>query len=140
MVLRAVHRFTRKTSTEIDDIVLRVVSRPASFLIVALGVFIALKILGLEIQVVYKVFKTFFIFVIGWTAYNLVVALEDQLYRFAERFGREFAKEIGGFLVKVSKVFVVVVGRSCCAPGMGDKRQRPYRLPRSRRSGFCPCG
>jgi len=110
IVLGAVHRFTKRTRTEIDDIVLRVVSRPASFLIVAFGVFLALKILGLENQAVYKVFKTFFIFVIAWTAYNLVVALEEQFYKFAEKFGKEFAKEIGGFFVKVSKAFVIVVG------------------------------
>ena len=110
IVLGAAHRFTRRTATEIDDVVLRIVSRPLSFLFIALGIFLALKIVGLENEVVVKVFKTFFIFVIAWTAYNLVVALEDQFYRFAEKFGREFAKEIGGFFVKVSKAFVLVVG------------------------------
>jgi MscS family membrane protein len=110
IVLRAVQRITKRTKTEIDDIVLRIVSRPLSFLIATFGLFLSLKVIGLENAVVMKVLKTFFIFVIAWTAYNLVVALEEHFYRFAEKFGREFAKEIGGFFVKVSKAFVIVIG------------------------------
>ncbi len=110
IVLRAVQRFTKRTKTEIDDLILKVVSRPLSFLIVMFGLFLALKIVGLENEVVVKIFKTLFIFIVAWTAYNLIVALEDQFYKFSEKFGKEFAKEIGGFFVKVSKAFVIVVG------------------------------
>jgi len=56
--------------------------------------FLSLRILGLENEVVVRILKTLVIFVISWTAYNLVV----------------FAKEVGGFLIKISKAFVITVG------------------------------
>ncbi len=110
ILLRSVRRLTRRTATEIDDVVLKVTSKPVSFLIVVGGVFLSLRILGLENEVVARILKTLVVFVISWTAYNLVVALEEQFYRFAQKFGRDFAKEVGGFLVKISKAFVIVIG------------------------------
>jgi len=110
ILLRSVRKLTRRTATEIDDIILRVLSKPASFLIVVGGVFLSLRILGLENEVVVRILKTLVIFVISWTAYNLVVALEAQFFRFAEKFGKDFAKEVGGFLIKISKAFVITVG------------------------------
>ncbi|HHJ65081.1 MAG TPA: mechanosensitive ion channel family protein [Aquifex aeolicus] len=110
ILLRSVRRLTRRTATEIDDIVLRVLSKPVSFLIVVGGVFLSLRILGLENEIVARILRTLVIFVISWTAYNLVVALESQFFRFAEKFGRDFAKEVGGFLIKISKAFVITVG------------------------------
>ncbi len=110
IVVAWVRRLTQKTETKIDDIVLRVSSKPLSFLIIILGTFIALKILGFEIGVIYSVLKTLIIFVITWTAYNLIVELEPFFFRFSERFGKEFSKEIGGFFIKISKAFVIVIG------------------------------
>jgi len=110
VVLRFLSRFTRKTETRIDDIIFRVLSRPVSFIIVIIGTAISLKVLGVENTAVFKVLKTLGLFIASWALYNLVVALEEQFYSFAQKFGRDFAKEVGGFLVKISKAFVVVVG------------------------------
>ncbi len=109
-VIGFIRKLTRRTATEIDDILLKVVSRPASFLIVIAGIFLSLGILGIENETVFKILKTLVIFVISWTAYNLVIAFEKHFYRFAQKFGKEFAKEVGGFFIKVSKAFVIVVG------------------------------
>jgi len=110
LALKYIRRLTRKTETKVDDIVFRVFSRPASFIIVILGVALSLKILGIENSAVFRVLKTLGIFVTFWALYNLVIALESYFYRFAERFGKEFSREVGGFLIKVSKAFVMVVG------------------------------
>ncbi|WP_457600388.1 mechanosensitive ion channel family protein [Hydrogenivirga sp.] len=110
IVLRYVHRFTRRTATRVDDIVFSVFSRPVSFIIVILGAALSLKILGVENTAVFKVLKTLGLFVVFWAFYNLVVAFEDYFYRFAEKFGKEFSREVGGFFIKVSKAFVIVVG------------------------------
>ncbi len=109
-VIKSIKRLTARTETEIDDILLNIVSKPVSFLIVVGGVYIALRIVGIEYEIVSSVFKTLVIFVISWTLYNSVVAFESHFYRFAEKFGREFAKEVGGFLIKITKAFIIGVG------------------------------
>ncbi len=109
-VLGLVKNLIQRTETEIDDLLFRVLSKPVSYIIALAGLGVALKILGVENQFVYKILKTFLIFILFWTFYNLVVAFEVYVYRFAERFGREFSREVGGFLVRILKAFVIIVG------------------------------
>jgi len=109
-VIKSIKRITARTETEIDDILLNIVSKPISFLIVVGGVYIALRIVGIEYDIISSVFKSLVIFVISWALYNSVVAFEGHFYKFAEKFGKEFAKEVGGFLIKISKAFIVVIG------------------------------
>ena len=110
VVVRALRRLVARTETTLDDVILEVVAKPLSFLVVVGGLSLALLILGLENQIVFKVLRSFVILAVSWTAYNLVLALEPNIYAFSERFGKEFAKEIGGFFIKLGKAFVIVVG------------------------------
>jgi MscS family membrane protein len=110
IVLRFLRNLTQKTKTKVDDIVFRVFSKPASFIIVIVGTAIALKVLGVESTAVFKVLKTLVLFILFWAFYNLVVAFEEYFYKFSEKFGKEFAREVGGFFVKVAKAFVLIVG------------------------------
>ncbi len=109
-VIKSVKRFTARTETEIDDILLNIFSKPLSFLIVIAGLYVSLRLAGIDYDIISAVFKTLFIFVISWTAYNTIKAFEGNFYRFAEKFGKDFAKEVGSFLIRITKAFVVVVG------------------------------
>ncbi len=110
VVLRFLRKLTKRTATRIDDIIFRVLSKPVSFIIVIVGAAISLKILGVENTAVYKILRSLGMFVAFWAFYNLVGALEEYFYRFAEKFGKDFAREVGGFFIKISKAFVIVVG------------------------------
>ena len=110
VVLRFLKRLTKRTATKVDDIIFRVFSKPASFVIVIVGTAVSLKILGIENEAVYKVLKTLVMFITFWAFYNLVGAFEEYFYRFAQKFGKDFAREVGGFFIKISKAFVIIVG------------------------------
>ncbi len=109
-IIKSIKRLTARTETEIDDILLSIISKPLSFLIVIAGIYIALRIAGIDYEVISSVFRTLFIFVISWTAYNAVKAFEGHFYRFAAKFGKDFAKEVGSFFIRIVKAFVIVVG------------------------------
>jgi len=109
IVVRSLRKIVKRTPTEIDDIILRAWARPIGFLILVLGVGVSLIILGLEKTITAKVVKTLLIFTVGWMAFNLVTAFEGRFYEFAAKFGRELSKEIGSFLIKLSKAFVLLV-------------------------------
>ena len=110
IIIRSLRKLTRKTKTEVDDILLGIISKPAVFVFVILGVYLALRILGIEVELINRVLKSLIIFVVAWTAYNAVIAFESRIFAFAGRFGKELEREIGGFLIKISKAFVLVVG------------------------------
>ncbi len=110
VVIRFLSGLTRRTRTELDDILLGIISKPLSFLFVITGTYIALRVLTLEVEVINRVLRTLIIFVLVWTSYNAVIAFEEHIFRFAGRFGKELEREIGGFLIKISKAFVLILG------------------------------
>jgi MscS family membrane protein len=110
IVVSLIRRLTQRTATRIDDLVLEALKKPFGYLFIALGISLALFIAGLDKGLSLKVLRSFLILVIFWASYNLIVAFEPYIYRFAEKFGREFAKEVGSFLIKLAKAFVLVVG------------------------------
>ena len=107
--IRSLRKLVKRTPTEIDDIILRAWTRPIGFLIIVLGAGLSLVALGVESAVILKVVKTLLIFTGGWMSFNLVNAFEDKFYEFAQKFGRELSREIGGFLVKLTKAFIILV-------------------------------
>ena len=82
MVIKFIEKLAKKTATEIDDLLVSILSRPLSFLIVAGGIFSALLILGIKHFIVLKVIKTLFVFVISWTLYNFIISFEVYIYKF----------------------------------------------------------
>ncbi|MDQ7082527.1 MAG: mechanosensitive ion channel family protein [Aquificota bacterium] len=71
---------------------------------------LSLLILGIEKTIVYKILKTLLLFTMGWSAFSLIVAFEDKFYEVCpEVRQKEISREIGGFLVKLLKAFVIVV-------------------------------
>ncbi len=110
IVVSFIKKLTQKTATEIDDLFLEALKRPVSYLFVAVGISLALYFLGVEKGFIVRLFRSFLILAVFWTSYNLIVVFEPLIYRFAEKFGRDFAKEVGSFLIKLAKAFVLVVG------------------------------
>ncbi|RLJ69956.1 MscS family membrane protein [Hydrogenivirga caldilitoris] len=109
VAITSLRKLVRRTPTEIDDIILRAWTRPISFLVVIAGIGLSLAIIGIESKITLKVIKTLAVFTLGWMSFNLVTAFEDKFYEFAQRFGRELSREIGGFLVKLTKAFIILV-------------------------------
>ncbi|WP_051920694.1 mechanosensitive ion channel family protein [Thermodesulfobacterium hydrogeniphilum] len=107
VIFRVVERFVKKTSTEIDDIILQIISKPLTFLFIIGGIFFALLILGIEHIIISKILKTLFIFVFAWILYNAVIISESYIYSFAEKFGKEISQEIGSFFIKLCKIFII---------------------------------
>ncbi|HIQ31090.1 MAG TPA: mechanosensitive ion channel family protein [Aquifex aeolicus] len=107
--VRAISKLVRKTSTEIDDMLLKALTKPIGFLIVVVGIGLSMFSLSVESVVILRVVKSLLIFTAGWAFFNLVRVFEDRFYAFAEKFGKELSKEIGGFLVKLSKAFILLM-------------------------------
>lgn len=110
VVVRFIERLAKKSSTELDDLLISITSKPLSFLIIICGLFLSFLILGMEHGIIARLIKSLIIIVISWTLYNLVIGLSDYIYHFTEKFGEEISRELGSFLIKLFKIFAIGIG------------------------------
>jgi len=110
VIVKTIQRFTRKTKTKVDDLLVDIFSKPLSFFIIGAGLFFSFLLLGIKEVIVYKILKTLFIFVLTWVLYNSIINFEKYIYEFASKFGKEVSQEFGSFLVKLCKISVIGLG------------------------------
>ncbi len=110
IILRSLHHLAGLTKTSVDDKIIEILEGPLKFSFVILGLYFALTITGIESDTFDKILKSLIIFVIFWLFYNAVNILDETIYRFARKFGRELYREIGAFFIKTLKIFIFAIG------------------------------
>ncbi|WP_234697154.1 mechanosensitive ion channel domain-containing protein [Nitrosophilus alvini] len=110
VIIKSLKQIVAKTKTSIDDRMLAIVSEPLKFAFIIIGFYLAVKIMGIETEAVYKIVRTMVIFSIFWLFYDSVLVFDKAIYNFAKKFGRDLYREIGSFFVKTIKIFIVAVG------------------------------
>ncbi len=110
IVLKSLKKFAEKTKTEIDDKILRIFVKPVRFLFIVAGIFFSLSILGLKGEVSQHIIRSLFIFTLFWILYNSIHVFEKNIYHLTENFGKSVSREIGNFIIKSIKAFVLILG------------------------------
>ncbi len=110
IILKSLHKMAAFTKTSFDDKLLKVVEGPLKFSFIIIGLYFALVIANIESASLDKVIKTLIIFVIFWLLYNAVNILDETIYKFARKFGKELYREIGAFFIKTLKIFIFAIG------------------------------
>lgn len=108
-VVKTITLIARRTETKIDDILVKALSGPASSVFILIGIWLGIKVLGIDGDFLKKILWTFGLFFLGWALYNIVKEFEPYVKDFSKRFGEEFAHEIGNFIVKFLRIFIVIV-------------------------------
>ncbi len=110
IVLKSLHKMASLTATTLDDKLLTLLEGPLKFAFVIIGLYLAFDIAEVEGEVFDKIIKSLMIFDIFWLFYNSVVILDETIYRFARRIGKELYREIGAFFIKTLKIFIFAIG------------------------------
>ena len=110
VVLRSLHHLTKATKTSLDDKLIALLEGPLKFTFIIIGLYFALDVAGVESAVADKIIKSLIIFVIFWLMFNLVNILDETIYKFARKFGKELYREIGAFFIKTLKIFIFAIG------------------------------
>jgi MscS family membrane protein len=108
-VVKTIILIARRTKPKIDDILVKAISGPASSVFILIGIWLGIKVLGIDGDFLKKILWTFGLFLLGWALYNIVKEFEPYVEDFSKRFGEEFAHEIGNFIVKFLRIFIVIV-------------------------------
>ncbi|NPA53201.1 MAG: mechanosensitive ion channel family protein, partial [Aquificae bacterium] len=110
VVLETIKRFVKKTKTDIDDKILQVFLKPLRFTFIIFGLWFALVILGIKNEITQHIIRTLFTFTFFWIIYNSIHIFEDSILKLTGTFGQSVSKEIGNFIIKSLKIFVVILG------------------------------
>ncbi len=110
LILKSLHRLARWTKTTLDEKILEILEGPLKFSFIIIGLYLAFDLTNIYNDTISKVVKSLVIFVIFWFFYNAVNVLDETIYRFARKFGRELYREIGAFFIKTLKIFIFSIG------------------------------
>jgi MscS family membrane protein len=95
-----------KTKTDIDDKILDSLIKPLDFLFIIFGIHIASMVLKIDDKVIIFT-KSMMIVAFFWFLFDLVKAFEENILHL---FSKKVSREIGLFLVKATKVFIITLG------------------------------
>ncbi|BCD67648.1 mechanosensitive ion channel family protein [Nitratiruptor sp. YY09-18] len=109
-IVHSLRKFTQMTKSNFDDRLVDILEGPLKFSFIILGLYFALLIAGIHNDIFDKILKSLVIFDIFWLFYNAVNILDETIYNFAKKFGRELYREIGSFFIKTLKIFIFAIG------------------------------
>ncbi|NPA73383.1 MAG: mechanosensitive ion channel family protein [Epsilonproteobacteria bacterium] len=109
-ILKTIKQFTKNTKTDIDDKILKILNGPIKFSFIIIGFYFFAVILDIKTSLVSHIIKTLITFVVFWILFGIVNVFDNFIYEFSKKFGKDLYKEIGNFLIKTLKAFVLAVG------------------------------
>ncbi len=105
-IIRSIEVVVGKTRTDVDDKILKALVEPLNFTFIIIGIYFAALIIKMQ-QNIALLLKSLFTLLLFWAAYNLVKVFEKDILKL---FGKRVSHEIGTFLVKALKVFIIALG------------------------------
>ncbi|MBK3331613.1 mechanosensitive ion channel family protein [Persephonella atlantica] len=109
IIVNSIKAVVSRTKTTIDDKILSMIESPLRFLFIVIGLWIVLDILSIQADIAQHIVRSMFIILVFWIFYNGVNVFSSDVYKFTQKFGKELAREVGSFLIKSVKVFIVVI-------------------------------
>ncbi len=110
IILATLKKAATLTKSQFDDKLIEIIEGPLKFSFIILGLFFAFYIADVSSPFVDRLIKSLIIFTLFWLLYNAVVVLDEAIYAFARKFGRELYREIGAFFIKTLKIFIIAIG------------------------------
>ena len=110
LLFKLARKFTQKTQTHLDDDILNTVEKPLKTAILVIGIYAALSVAAINIDLVYNILKTLVIIIIFWTLYNAIDVFKRYIQASIQKANFELATEISELFIKVIRFFVIAVG------------------------------
>jgi MscS family membrane protein len=94
-----------KTKTDVDDKILDSLIKPLDFLFIIFGIHISSMVLNIDDKVIIFT-KSMMIVAFFWFLFDLVKSFEENILHL---FSKKVSREIGLFLIKATKVFIITL-------------------------------
>ncbi|NPA17250.1 mechanosensitive ion channel family protein [Persephonella sp.] len=109
VIVNSIRVVVSRTKTTVDDKVLKVIESPLRFLFIVIGLWIVFDILNIQADIVQHTVRSLFIILVFWIFYNGVNVFTEDVYKFTQKFGKDLAREVGSFLIKATKSFIIIL-------------------------------
>lgn len=112
---RAIFKAAQKTSTRMDEMLLKNLNKPAEFLVLVIGFYLAVEFLQLPREptnldhMARNLGQTLLTFNLAWFGYNMIALLEHWLSHWAGRTESALDDQLIPFVRKSLRIFVVVL-------------------------------
>ena len=113
VVIARLSKWTRKTSTEVDDQILAALQQPLMFLFIIIGLSIIVQWIpfGADAEdVLVRILQSFIAFTIFWTIYRMLDPISVFFDKFLFKLAGAVANEVKDYLLKALKVFAAGSG------------------------------
>lgn len=112
IVMGFLKKLTKRTSTTADDKIINALEEPFKFSFIVLGFFFAKEWLDVKSYetMLNSIIKSLSVFTIFWIFYRLIHEFNSIFAIFSSRLGRPLNEDIENFIIKFSKVLIVVLG------------------------------
>ncbi len=122
---KAIFKAAQKTSSKMDDALLKSLNKPAEFLLVVIGCYLAVEILQLPQeprnldQIARNIVHVLLTFNIAWFCYNLVGLVEGWMSHWAGRTESVLDDQLIPFIRKTLRVFIVFLATLMLVQNLG---------------------
>jgi len=108
LVVKILAKVTLKTKTDVDELLVKTFVKPFSYIIVVIGLYLSLLVLDIPKIYADKFLKTFLLLILGWAVLRFINIFHPKIVSFFVKIGgKDFAEEVGDFILKILKAFIV---------------------------------
>lgn len=110
IILGTLQTLSKYTDTYNDDKIISALKGPIRFAFVLTGVHLFFLLIFKETETIKNILNTLVVFDIFWAILSITEALRSLFHHATEKFNPDLAKEMGNFILKITKVLIAGVG------------------------------
>ncbi len=112
---KIIFKATQKTSSKMDEMLLKNINKPAEFLVVIIGFYLAIQVLHLPTEPTnlnklgHNIVRVLMTFNLAWFCFNMVALLEHWLQHWARHTESTLDDHLVPFIRKTLRIFIVFI-------------------------------
>jgi MscS family membrane protein len=110
IILGTLQKLTKYTDTYHDDKIISALKDPIRFAFILTGAHLFFLLIFKETETIKNILNTLVVFDIFWAILSITEALRSLFHHATEKFNPDLAKEMGNFILKITKVLIAGVG------------------------------
>jgi MscS family membrane protein len=110
IVMGSLQKMAKFSNNYYDDRVISALKRPVRFAFILVAIHLFFLIIFKETPMIKNILNTLIIYDIFWAILAITEALRELFYKFAARFSDDLSKEIGNFILAITKILIAGVG------------------------------
>jgi len=110
IIIGTLQKISKMTDTYYDDKVISALRGPIRFAFILIGAHLFFLLIFKETACIKNILNTLVVYTVFWAIISVMESLRSAFHHATERFNPDLAKEMGNFILKISKILVGAVG------------------------------